>query len=235
MLPKKQRKRRAVLEVADIVAARKAATELGLHERALFEWLYTHGARASEPGMARLDDVDLRSGRVQLVHLKGGLEPDWVPLAPTCRTALEAWFKIRPERVVDPKQRDYVFPSTHPGPCYPCLGSGKLTWRPKKDKATAQDKRCHHCGGTGKRWGLSRHEVRHLIEAIFARAKIPKDYWFPHVLRHTAVTHMLNTGASPPAIQERVGHKALATTFGYMKATKAAREMVSRAFDEEPE
>jgi site-specific recombinase XerD len=75
--------------------------------------------------------------------------------------------------------------------------------------------------------------VRHLIVDVFTRAGIPEEFHFPHVLRHSAITQMLNSGTSPPAIQERVGHKALETTFGYMHTTDEARARVNKAFDEE--
>jgi hypothetical protein len=44
---------------------------------------------------------------------------------------------------------------------------------------------------------------------------------------------MLDGGAPPTAIQERVGHKAVETTFGYMKTTKAARALVDKILGEE--
>jgi len=44
---------------------------------------------------------------------------------------------------------------------------------------------------------------------------------------------MLKNDGARKTQKERVGHKALQTTFGYMKTTKAAREAVARAFDEE--
>lgn len=230
-MPKKGR-RKYVLDTADITKIR--ALPLSPLERVLFEWLYTNGARASEPGLAKLSDIDLRGGTVQPVHLKGGTDQEPQPMAKSLKRALEAWLPIRKSiSVLQGNQvyADYIFPSSSPIACYPCRGTGKIDRKPRN--RPVEKAACHHCGGEGTRWGLSRHEVSRIIVPMLLQAGVPRSHAFPHVLRHSAVTHMLDGGVQPPAIQERVGHKALETTFGYMKTTKAAREAVNRVFDEE--
>jgi len=231
--PQKIRKKRAVLGAPDLKKIRAAARAHGPLAHALIEWIYTNGSRASEPGCARVTDVDLHNGTVMLTHLKGGLEPEPQPLANACREALRAWL---PQRTfVEAAQHDYVFPSARPGDCYPCAGKGALTIKKRKRGGASESRLapCPHCHASGKRWGMTRHEVRHLVVAVFTAAGIPSEFHFPHILRHSAVTHMLNKGTPPPAIQERVGHAALATTFGYMHTTDEARAKVNRAFDED--
>lgn len=213
---------KAILETSDARRARGIAKAQGPLPWALFEWLYTNGSRASEPGLAKLADIDLTSSRVRLQHLKNGLAPDWIALATPCRAALTAWIKERPQHVVAPEQKLFLFPSASPGRCYPCRGSGKL-----------KTKRCHHCEGTGKRWGVSRHVVGHTIRRILAAAGVPEGRRHPHVLRHSNITHMLDAGVPPAAVQERVGHRDVTTTFGYLKATKAARLAVDAALSGE--
>jgi len=211
------RKKRAVLQASDLTRIRAAAKAAGPREHALIEWLYTNGARASEPGLARIDDVDLYSNTVMLTHLKGGLASEPIPLSKRCAEAIRDWLRVRP--IVDPAQRYYVFPSTRPGRCYPCRGEKMITVKSRKKTPGAPPPMtlvpCPHCHGTGTRWGISRHEVRRIIETIF--------------------THMLDGDAPPAAIQERVGHKSLSTTFGYMHTTKKARAMVTKTFDEDDE
>lgn len=225
-------KKKYVLEREDV--SRVRALELTAQERAVFEWTYTNGSRASESGLAELHHIDLRSGRVQLVHLKGGDKPDWVPMAPRLRLALDAWIKERPTH--DDPRRTFIFPALDPGRCYPCRGKGvvmaKLRATPEREAGMRQIK-CPHCGGAGTRWGLTRHEASRLLIPIMLRGGIPRSHAYPHVLRHSAVTHLLDAGAAPTAIQERVGHKMLDTTLGYMKTTKAARDLVAKAFGEE--
>jgi integrase len=191
---------------------------------ALLEWLYTNGARASEPGLARMRDVDLHAGTVQLTHLKGGLAAEPLFMSKRCLAALEAWLAVKPKG-------DYVFPSAKPRPCYPCRGEGRiLAKRQKKEPVLVP---CPHCHATGVRQGMTRHEVARVIVRVFTLAGIPAELRFPHILRHSAVTRMLNKGTEPTAIQERVGHKSLATTLGYMHTTEAARAKVNEAFDED--
>lgn len=230
---RRPRKKRAGLSREDVTRARAAAARLGPLEAAFLEWLYTNGARASEPGMAALSDVDLRAGTVMLRHLKGGLATDPMPLSEKCRKALEAWLSVRKQALVDPRaQADYLFPSARPGPCYPCGGEGRLMVKRGK-RGESKLEPCPHCRASGTRWGLTRHEARRLVERIFREAGLPAELAFPHVFRHSAATHMLDRKVNPAAIQERLGHKSLNTTLGYLHTTKEAREAVNRTFDED--
>jgi len=226
----KKRKKRAVLGIEYLRAIRAAGRE-NPRDHAVVEFVFTNAQRASEPGLTRLDDLDLHNGTVSLTHLKGGLEPEPMPLSRTCLDALKTWLPLRIFK--DEAQRAYVFPSANPTTCYPCKGTRTVTQKSRRKDGSARVIPCPHCHAMGTRWGMSRHEMRHIIVAVFKRAGIPPEFHFPHVLRHSAVTHMLNTGLLPPEIQERVGHKDLATTFGYMHATEAARAKVNKAFDED--
>jgi site-specific recombinase XerD len=234
-----KRKKRAVLQAEDLVRIRAAAKATGPREHALIEWLYTNGARASEPGLARRSDLDLHNNTVMLTHLKGGLASEPVPLSKRCATALKDWLTgrvVAPDS--DARLRDYIFPSAHPARCYPCLGKGQIAQKRRKKKDGVPEMyvvTCPHCHGVGTRFGITRHEVRRIIAVVFVAAGIPKEFHFPHVLRHSAVTHMLDRDALPTSIQERVGHKSLATTYGYMHTTKKARAMVTKTFDEDDE
>jgi integrase len=234
----KPRKTQAVLEEAEIKRVRAAAKADGPLAHALIEWLYTNGARASEPGLARTGDVDLHTGTVMLAHLKGGLAPKPVPMAESLRKAMKAWmsseeFRLKPVPGYKPDQAVYVFPSANPLPCYPCKGTKRFVTKSRRRGGADKIGPCPHCHATGTRWGMTRHEVDRVVTAVMRKAGIPEDYCFPHILRHSAVTHLLNGRVPPPAIQERVGHKSLATTYGYMHTTKKARAQVTKVFDTE--
>jgi len=233
VIPQRKRKTsrsQAVLEPDEIQRIRDAAADAGPMVAALLEWIYTNGARASEPGLARMEDIDLRGRRVQLIHLKGGLDPDWIPLAARCAESLQRWLASRDVHKEKTQQRDFVFPGKHPGKCYPCEGTGTITKSHRKTKQTSSIP-CPHCDACGVRWGITRHEVRHIVDTIFQTANIPEEKRFPHILRHSAVTHMVEK-MSPAAVQERVGHASVQTTYKYIKATKAARELIDDVFDE---
>ena len=233
--PQKPRKTQAVLDEDDLKRIRAAAKAHTLLSHALIEWLYTNGQRASEPGLARIQDVDLHNGTVMLSHLKGGLEPKPVPMAEKLRAALKKWL-VSPEREDCIGNRTaphaYVFPSAKPITCYPCLGNKEVSVKSRKrGEGPSRRVPCPHCHATGIRYGMTRHEVDRVVVAVMQKAGIPPEFHYPHILRHSAVTHMLNGEIAAPAIQERVGHKSLATTFGYMHTTKKARAQVTKVFD----
>lgn len=61
-------------------------------DKALFLIAYRHGLRASEVGMLRVDDLDLRRLKIMLHRLKGSLSGEH-PLQPDEARAVKAWLK----------------------------------------------------------------------------------------------------------------------------------------------
>lgn len=215
----KTRNEKAVLEVDEVNRAITIAKARGPFEHALFAWLYEWGSRASEPGIQLLKDVDLRMNRARAVHLKHGAECEWDALLSECRAALPPWVVVQPTYAKVAKQKPFLFPSADPGDCYPCQGSGKLTSSAKKVK---QEVPCYHCGATGERWGISRHEIAAFTDSVLKEAGVEVERRHPHVLRHSIVTHLLEAGVVPVIIQQRVGHRDLSTTLGYVRGTRRA-------------
>jgi integrase len=224
---------KAVLQTYDIVEAVRAAKRRGPMVAALFAWLYEFGSRASEPGLQALGDVDLRAGRARPRHLKDGAAADWQVLLPFCRETLPAWLREQPATVLQPQQAQLLFPSRGAGKCYACRGTGKrlILMREKGTgrRFDGEGVPCHHCGATGERWGISRAEVHKIVREVLLEAKVPEPLCYPHVLRHSIITHLLEGGMPATAVQERVGHKALASTLGYAKATKFVGEQMEKA------
>jgi integrase len=224
---------KAVLQTYDIVEAMRVAQRRGPLEAALFAWLYEFGSRASEPGLQLLSDVDLRAGRARPRHLKDGAAADWQVLLPFCREALPPWVRAQPAAVVQPQQAALLFPSQGAGKCYACHGTGKRVIL-MREKGTGrrfdgEGVACHHCAATGERWGISRAEVHRIVRDVLLDAKVPEPLCYPHVLRHSIITHLLEGGMPATAVQERVGHRALASTLGYAKATKFVGEQMEKA------
>ncbi len=63
-------------------------------DRAIFLMAYRHGLRASEIGLLRVEDLDLKRLRIMLHRLKGSLSGEH-PLQPDEARALKAWLKHR--------------------------------------------------------------------------------------------------------------------------------------------
>ncbi len=66
----------------------------GKRDRAMFLVAYRHGLRASEVGMLRVADVDLKKLRIMVHRVKGSL-PGEHPLQPDEAKAIKAWLEAR--------------------------------------------------------------------------------------------------------------------------------------------
>jgi integrase/recombinase XerD len=78
-------------------------------------------------------------------------------------------------------------------------------------------------GGTGavflnlRGTRLTRIGAWGIVKKAGERAGIPLDRVSPHVLRHSAATHMVEGGADLRAVQEMLGHASLSTTEVYTR------------------
>lgn len=64
---------------------------------------------------------------------------------------------------------------------------------------------------------LTRQAVFQLVRKYAAQAGIPDEKVSPHVLRHSAATHMVEGGADLRTVQEILGHASISTTQVYTK------------------
>ena len=67
---------------------------------------------------------------------------------------------------------------------------------------------------------LDRTAVFRIIKSTGVKAGINKEL-YPHILRHSAATHMLEGGCDLRTVQEFLGHSSVSTTQIYTKVTKA--------------
>ncbi len=216
----------ATLEESEVPRVMRTACDRGPLAFALTAWSYEFGARVSEPGMQLVRDVDLRLGRARPAHLKGGKKQVWQRLMVYCTAALPAWLAERETWRLRPEQQPFLFPSRiTTGRCYACAGTGQRQKLKRDGERRFRDgtlASCAVCHGTGKRWGLAAQETYAIVKGVLVAAGIPDGRNHPHTLRHSIITHLLNAGASPKVIQDRVGHRSLETTLGYACVTDQA-------------
>jgi integrase/recombinase XerD len=68
---------------------------------------------------------------------------------------------------------------------------------------------------------LSRQGIFDVVKANAEKAGITREKVSPHVLRHSAATHMVEAGADLRTVQEILGHATISTTQIYTKVSPA--------------
>ena len=66
---------------------------------------------------------------------------------------------------------------------------------------------------------LTRQAVWQIMKKVARAAGIPEESVSPHVLRHSAATHMIEGGADLRTIQELLGHASISTTQVYTRVS----------------
>jgi integrase/recombinase XerD len=77
--------------------------------------------------------------------------------------------------------------------------------------------------------GLTTARIWQIVRETARLAGLEKKIW-PHLLRHSFATHLLNHGADLRAIQEMLGHASLATTQLYTHVDQARLKQIHRRF-----
>ncbi len=77
---------------------------------------------------------------------------------------------------------------------------------------------------------MSIAEIRYIVKRIAARAEVEVNV-YPHKLRHSYATHLLNNGAPLEGIQTLLGHSKLETTRLYAQLSgPRRRELYQKYF-----
>lgn len=179
----------------------------GARTRALIETLYGLGLRASEAASLNVSDLHLDDpdDPFVLVHGKGARQRA-VAVPTVARTALLAYLTVgRPEL----RARDV---------------------RPRGDQQRHRDADAVFLTARGRRIG--RTSVWREVQAVAERAGLVADGQrvFPHALRHSCGTHLIQAGVDIRYVQAHLGHASPVTTEIYTHVTAAhLREDFDRA------
>ena len=155
-------------------------------DRALFLIAYRHGLRASEVGLLRVEDIDLKTLRIMVHRLKGS-HSGAHPLQPDEAKALKALLR---EREVPPP---VLFPSNRGDP----IARRTLDWLMKKYGGMADlppAKRHFHC--------LKHSIATHLLEAG-ADLRFVQD-WLGHSNIQNTVVYTFLTARGRDSVARKV-------------------------------
>ncbi|MFH0797277.1 MAG: site-specific tyrosine recombinase XerD [Candidatus Omnitrophota bacterium] len=181
----------------------------GIRDRAILELLYATGMRVSELAKLKVSDVDLIEN---LARVKGkGNKERLVPFGEPAARAVKKYLDV----------------------VRPFQGREELTARlkashyegPKADDPTLFLSR--------QKKGLSRQSVWKVIRKSARLAGISKKV-YPHILRHSFATHLLEAGADIRLIQELLGHQSLATTQVYTHVDRTRLREIHQRYHPRP-
>ena len=213
--PRPERRLPRVLTLEDItgmIAAADGDRPADLRDRALLEVLYACGLRVSEAAGLNAGDVDLE-GRSMIVRGKGSRER-LVVMGEPARAALERYL-LRGRSTLLKAVRTANEAETRGAKSE--AGTGRSNARPNGGNVTLFVNRL------GTR--LSQRRIQLLVRKYALAAGLDERI-YPHLLRHTFATHLLDGGAELRVVQELMGHSNPNTTQIYLHVTEERQRSV---------
>jgi len=178
-------------EVGRLLAEPDLSTLVGFRDHVMMRLTYETGLRAAE--LIALDIGSLTGdGCVRVVGGKGRVDR-LLPVSSEMERLVDAWLALR--RATRPGKSSALF-VTHRGRRF---SSGRSLWE-------IVDRYARRAIGLGR--GYDR--------MVAARRRKPWTGQYPHLLRASMATHMLERGCDLRAVQELLGHASLSTTALYL-------------------
>ena len=233
----------SIEEVERLIAA--ATTP---RDKAMLEMFYSTGCRLSEVAGMRFEHVDLESRTIRVIG-KGSKER-LVLFGMPAKDALLAYLKGRTDgflfRDERPPRELHVYLAK------PNKETETVYWKGHWHSGIPS---VEHCRWIGKAEGVTRKQaleklaiiagedfehrpkpdkplgpryIYQVVKQAAAKAGL-KDVW-PHVLRHSFATHLLNGGADLRCVQELLGHTSISTTQIYTHVSTTNMIDVHRKF-----
>ncbi len=178
-------------EVGQLLAAPDLSSLVGFRDHVMIRLLYETGLRASE--LVRLSMGDILTDNMVYVHQGKGRVDRYVPFSEEMGALIRQWLKIRIR--TRPGKAQVLFVTARGRP----FRSGRAVWEIVNRYARAS---------MGVGCGYTRIETT-------ARQK-PWTGHYPHLLRSSFASHLLQNGCDLMAIAEMLGHRSVSTTARYL-------------------
>ena len=236
-----RRKPPHVLSESDVVRVIQACkTE---RDRAFVEFSYGTGCRPGEVRHLKIEDIDFTARTVRVTG-KSGVRV--VPIGRRACRAIRDYIKQR--------QTGYVFQADYPiqrGGLYQNRGYWFAEWRDYREENPKQKQQLLgsvrvvseaqarvrfqkllkgvQLTRPERKTAMSQGATWRLIGVLGLRARL-KQRVYPHMLRHSFATHLLNRGADVRVLQELLGHAKLESTVTYTHVSTAMMAKTLKRF-----
>lgn len=195
-----------------LVEPREDVDELWIRDRAILEFCYATGCRASEVVNLKLEDVWL--DRACCRCFGKGSKERIVHLGDAAIKAFQVWLTVSRPVLLQKAEQSLLKENAF----------NTSTGTPNLHTLTARSPYAF-LSRNGKK--LRREALWELVKKYALRIGAPKTI-SPHALRHSFATHLLQGGADLRQVQEMLGHESIATTQIYTHVETSRLRQVYR-------